>query len=301
MDRNLKVDNELLNDSYQMYINEIRQIPLLTKEEERRLFLNVANGDMASKVRIIEANLLFVVFLAKKYPRRNIEIMDLIQEGNLGLQYAVDHFNLEKGTSFLTYASYCIEKYILKYLFEKERLIKVPKHFLDQIISFRHACNDLYLHLGRIPSLEEVAIYMNKSLFEVRRYYIYDEDVRSLQSVVKVEKDASKNNGHEMEHFLPNYSDYPEDVLLEKEAKRDLDFVLFNSHLSWKELDVIQKRFGLNGKSPRTLTEIANEYQYTHEGIRQIEKRAIEKLRKSKYLDYLQEDIEKKKKLVKEY
>ena len=295
MDISKEEEKILLEDSFRMYINEISKIPFLSKKEERELFVKLSNGDIDAKRKIIEANLRFVVFIAKRYLRKNISILDLIQEGNLGLQYAVDHFNVEREVRFLTYADYYIKKYIRLYLEKGERNIKLPIDIQNDIMTFKKIYSSLSIELGRYPTFDEIAIRMNKSVDKIKRIYFYLDDVESLNSIV----DKDEND---LQNLVYDSEDSPEEIILKKDLYSYFNVLLYNSGLTEREIFVLVKRFGLENNKKLTLVELSELCNLTHERVRQIEKEALEKLRHSKHLKYVENyysgsnEVTKKKK-----
>lgn len=284
----IEKDNEkiILSDNFKIYYQEIIKIPTLSREEEKRLFLENSKD---SREKIIKANLRFVILIAKKYERKTISIMDLIQEGNLGLQFAVENFDVSKNVRLETYAYYYIKKYILMYIMEKERKIKLPTGVREDIYRYKRVVNELYMELGRIPTFLEIASRMNLKEKQVKKIFFFLNDAESINSIVKETK-----NGDEKEvNSLLSSSDSVEDTIFKEEFKRQFYKLLLESKLTKTEINVLINHYGLFNHKKLTLLELANINKVTHQAIYHAEKRALAKLRNSEKIVYLTDYIEK--------
>lgn len=272
-------------DSVHMYLKEIGKIDLLTREEEIRLFNNYANGDRNARKKLIEANLRLVVSVAKKYHNKDISFLDLIQEGNTGLMKAVEKFDVSKDYKFSTYATWWIRQSITRALADQSRNIRIPVHMVETINKVEKIERRLTSELGRYPSDEEIALETGDDLEKINK-------VREINNVFNmVSLDLPVGNGDDLDSslgdFIPADNDIvPEDELIKKEKCRLLYEAL--DTLSKKEREVLKLRFGLEGGNSHSLEEVGLEYGVTRERIRQIEARALKKLRspsRRKYFD----------------
>ncbi|MCF7943338.1 MAG: sigma-70 family RNA polymerase sigma factor [Spirochaetia bacterium] len=265
-----------------MYLKEINRIPLLTREEEISIATKAAQGDELAKKRLIEANLRFVVNVAKKYQNQGLPLIDLINEGNIGLINAIDRFDVDKGYHFISYAVWWIRQAILKSICEKSRTIRLPLNRANELIQIQKAQKELTSMNGEDPDLLEIAKMTQLDAHHIADLLSISRDMVSLETPVF----ADKNNS-QLGDFIED-TDYvsPEEKAMENSLKEDINAVL--STLSVKELEIIEYRFGLNGKHAMSLKEIGDIYNLTKERIRQIEKKALERLRhpsRSKYLE----------------
>jgi RNA polymerase primary sigma factor len=265
-----------------MYLKEINRIPLLTREEEVSIATKAAQGDELAKKRLIEANLRFVVNVAKKYQNQGLPLIDLINEGNIGLINAIERFDVDKGYHFISYAVWWIRQAILKSICEKSRTIRLPLNRANELIQIQKAQKELTSMNGEDPDLLEIAKMTQLDAHHIADLLSISRDMVSLETPVF----ADKNNS-QLGDFIED-TDYvsPEEKAMENSLKEDINAVL--STLSVKELEIIEYRFGLNGKHAMSLKEIGDIYNLTKERIRQIEKKALERLRhpsRSKYLE----------------
>jgi RNA polymerase primary sigma factor len=265
-----------------MYLKEIHKIPLLTREEEIETAKKAAAGEDAAKKRLIEANLRFVVNVAKKYQNQGLPLIDLINEGNIGLIHAIERFDVDKGYHFISYAVWWIRQAILKAIYEKSRTIRLPLNRANELIQIQKAQKELTSMNGEDPDLFEVAKMTQLDENHVADLLSISREMVSLETPVF----ADKNNS-QLGDFIED-ADYvsPEEMAIENSLKEDINTVLRT--LSEKEHEIIEYRFGLNGKHAMSLKEIGDIYNLTKERIRQIEKKALERLRhpsRSKYLE----------------
>ncbi len=278
--KNLSVD-----DPVRMYLKEIGKVPLLTADEEIELAKRMEEGDEEAKKRLCEANLRLVVSIAKRYVGRGMLLLDLIQEGNLGLIKAVDKFDYTKGYKFSTYATWWIRQAITRSIADQARTIRIPVHMVETINKLIRVSRQLLQELGREPSPEEIAEEMGISVDKVREIQKVAQEPVSLETPIGEEEDSHLGD------FIPD-----EDVQQPVEAaafsllKEQLNEVL--DTLTDREQKVLKLRFGLDDGRARTLEEVGKEFDVTRERIRQIEAKALRKLRhpsRSKKLkDYLE-------------
>ena len=263
-------DNEVLST----YLKAIDKIPLLTYEEEYDLALKAKNGDKKARERLINSNLRFVVSVAKKFRGQGIPLEDLINEGNIGLMTAVDKFEPEKGYHFISHAVWWVRQAILKALAEQSRPVRLPLNRSNELIQIVRAKNEL-LKSGENsdPSAEDIAektgLERNlvKSLMDITREMI------SFDSPIKGDEEGDSSYFD----FVEDKSQTPEEDVVNHMMEKDVRSLL--GVLGDKERDIIEKRYGFNGREPMSLKAIGDEYNLTKERIRQIEKSALEKLR----------------------
>ena len=263
-------DNEVLST----YLKTIDKIPLLTYDEEYELALKAKNGDKKAREKLINANLRFVVSVAKKFRGQGMPLEDLINEGNIGLMTAVDKFEPEKGYHFISYAVWWVRQAILKALAEQSRPVRLPLNRSNELIQIVRAKNDLIHNKGiSDPTVDEIAaasgldVTLVKNLLEVTR------DMISFDSPIKGDEEGDSSYFD----FVEDKSQSPEDDVVNHMMEKDVRGLL--SVLGDKERDIIEKRYGFNGNEPMSLKAIGDEYNLTKEGIRQIEKAALQKLR----------------------
>ena len=279
------VDNINVDDPVKMFLKEIGKIPLLTYEEENMLAERMVHGDKEAKKRLIESNLRLVVSIAKKYIGRGMNFLDLIQEGNLGLIKAVDKFDQSKGYKFSTYATWWIRQAITRAIADQARTIRIPVHMVETINKLTRIQRQLIQELGREPSAEEIAEKMDGMTPEkVREIQKISLEPVSLETPIGEEDDSHLGDFIEDEGAMsPN--DYAANELL----KDELNDVLLE--LTDREEKVLRLRFGLDDGRTRTLEEVGREFNVTRERIRQIEAKALRKLRhpsrSRKLRDYL--------------
>ena len=270
----------------QVYMNAIRNVPLLSKEEEKELAMRFAAGDKKAKEKLVSANLRLVVMAAKQYNLHTaLSFEDLIQEGNLGLMRAVDTYDATKGFRFSTYAMHWIKQAISRAMLNQGRAIRVPVNVLEFKSKYNKAVKALFEQLGRDPRLEEVAEYMGEKVEKVKEMETLIKDPVSLNTSLNDEDDGT------LEDLVadPN-QDRPDDRIVNELRAKAIAQVL--ETLTQREKEVIIARFGLNGTRAKTLEEIAADYKLTKERIRQIEQSALHKLRNPRRLDTLRAHID---------
>ncbi len=274
-----------VEDHVRMYLKEIGKVPLLTTEEEIELAKKMAEGDELAKERLSEANLRLVVSIAKRYVGRGLQFLDLIQEGNLGLIKAVEKFDYRKGYKFSTYATWWIRQAVTRAIADQARTIRIPVHMVETINKLMRIQRQLIQEFGREPTVEEIAKEMNMSVDKVR------ETMKVAQEPVSLETPIGEEDDSHLGDFIPDDDAPPPAeaasfILL----KEQLGTVL--STLTPREEKVLKLRFGLEDGRARTLEEVGKEFNVTRERIRQIEAKALRKLRhpsRSKKLkDYLE-------------
>ena len=261
-----------LDDPVRMYLKEIGQIRLLTPEEEVDLAKRVSEGDQSAKNKLTEANLRLVVSIAKKYSGRGLHILDLIQEGNTGLIRAVDKFDWTKGNKFSTYATWWIRQAITRAIADQARTIRVPVHMVEVINKATRCNRKLVQELGREPTVEEIAKELNLPVEKIIEANRTAADTLSLDTPVGDEEDTSIGSFVEDER-TPGPADATSNALLAEALKEILDT------LTEREADVLKMRFGMYDGRTHTLEEVGQIFGVTRERIRQIENKAIRKLR----------------------
>jgi len=259
-------------DPVRMYLKEIGNVPLLSGEEEVELAKRVEQGDEEAKKKLTEANLRLVVSIAKKYVGRGMPFLDLIQEGNMGLMKAVDKFDYTKGYKFSTYATWWIRQAITRGIADTGRTIRVPVHMVETINKTLRMTRTLLQELGREPTPEEVAARLNVPVARVREVLKISRDPVSLDTPIGEEDDSHLGDFIEDDTAL-SPSDSAAFSMLREELKSALD------SLTDRERQVIELRFGLIDGRARTLEEVGKEFNVTRERIRQIEAKALRKLR----------------------
>ncbi len=270
-------DNEItkdinINDPVRMYLKEIGKISLLSPEEELDLSKKAATGDEMAKNILAESNLRLVVSIAKRYVGRGLLFLDLIQEGNIGLMKAVDKFDYDKGFKFSTYATWWIRQAITRALADQARTIRVPVHMVETINKMARIQRQLTLELNREPSEEEVAKKMGISVEKVREVIKISQDPVSLETPIGEEEDSHLGD------FVPDASSMtPEEYATNEILKEEIRAVL--ETLQEREQEVLELRFGLVDGTSHTLEEVGKRFNVTRERIRQIEAKALRKLR----------------------
>ena len=262
-----------LDNSLAIYFKEIDSIPLMTREEEYELAVKAKQGDILARDRIVKANLRFVVSVAKKYQCSAFELNDLINEGNIGLMIAIDKFDPEKGYHFISYAVWWIRQTILKAIYEKGKMIRLPSNKTNDIIKIEKARKSLKAKLTEEEELEQVALMLNMTPVHVQEMMMISKDVFSLDLKVGGDENDSNSLGEMLEDTT---SVSPEENAIQNDMKEQIDNVL--STLTEKEAEILRYRFGLNGKKAMSLKEVGEVFNLTKERIRQIEKKAIKRL-----------------------
>ena len=273
-----------IEDPVRMYLKEIGKVPLLSAEEEIELAKRMENGDQAAKKRLAEANLRLVVSIAKRYVGRGMLFLDLIQEGNLGLIKAVEKFDYEKGYKFSTYATWWIRQAITRAIADQARTIRIPVHMVETINKLIRVSRQLLQELGREPLPEEIAAEMDISVDRVREILKISQEPVSLETPIGEEEDSHLGDFIQDQN-VPVPAEAAASNLLRDQLNEVLDT------LTEREQKVLRLRFGMDDGRARTLEEVGKEFQVTRERIRQIEAKALRKLkhpsRSRKLKDYL--------------
>jgi len=261
-----------INDPVRMYLKEIGRVPLLTAEEEIELAKRIEQGDEEAKRRLAEANLRLVVSIAKRYVGRGMLFLDLIQEGNMGLIKAVEKFDHGKGFKFSTYATWWIRQAITRAIADQARTIRIPVHMVETINKLIRVSRQLLQELGREPTPEEIAAEMDLSVEKVREIMKIAQEPVSLETPIGEEDDSHLGDFIEDQEALA-----PADAAAYELLKEQLEDVL--DTLTEREENVLRLRFGLDDGRTRTLEEVGKVFGVTRERIRQIEAKALRKLR----------------------
>lgn len=261
-----------INDPVRMYLKEIGRISLLSPEEELKLSIQIANGDEDAKQQLAESNLRLVVSIAKRYVGRGLLFLDLIQEGNIGLMKAVDKFDYDKGYKFSTYATWWIRQAITRALADQARTIRVPVHMVETINKMVRIQRQMTLELNREPSEEEIAKKMGISVDKVREVIKISQEPVSLETPIGEEDDS-----HLSDFIKDKSSMSPEEYATNEILKEEIKNVLMT--LQEREQEVLELRFGLIDGTCHTLEEVGKRFNVTRERIRQIEAKALRKLR----------------------
>ena len=267
-----KIIEGSVDDSVKMYLKDIGKVALLTAEDEVELAKRMEEGDEEAKMILSEANLRLVVSIAKRYVGRGMQFLDLIQEGNLGLMKAVEKFDYTKGFKFSTYATWWIRQAITRAIADQARTIRIPVHMVETINKQVRATRQLLQKLGREPSPEEIAEYLGCPEEKVREIQKIAQDPVSLETPIGEEEDSHLGDFIEDDRALS-----PSDVAESNMLKEQLIQVL--NTLTPREEKVLRLRYGLDDSHPRTLEEVGKEFNVTRERIRQIEAKALRKLR----------------------
>ena len=275
-----------VDDPVRMYLKEIGKVPLLSPDEEIELAKKIELGDEEAKKKLAESNLRLVVSIAKRYAGRGMQLLDLIQEGNLGLIKAVEKFDYRKGYKFSTYATWWIRQAITRAIADQARTIRIPVHMVETINRLVRTQRQLVQKLGREATPEELAKELDMPVERVREIMKISQDPVSLETPIGEEEDS-----HLGDFIQDNNVEVPADAATYTLLHEQLMDVL--STLTEREQKVLRLRFGLDDGRPRTLEEVGRQFNVTRERIRQIEAKALRKLRhpsRSKILkDYLDE------------
>ena len=261
------------NEAVREYLKSIRNIPLLSEEDEYKIAIAAANGDENARQTMITSNLRLVVKVAKTYIGRssNLSFLDLIQEGNMGLMRATEKFDAEKGFRFSTYATYWIKQAISKAIIDQSRAVRLPAHIINELNKFNKAIRDLSQQYGRTPSDKELAEYLNVSVKKISEYYTISKEPCSLDVTIDEDEDTAMI-----------------DLIADENATKFMDIddlsirdTIYSvlSTLSERERKIIELRFGFTDGRQHTLEEVGKEFNLTKERIRQLEASALKKLR----------------------
>ncbi len=262
------------DDSVKMYLQSIGKVKLLTGEQEREIAKRISEGDEEAKAQLVKANLRLVVSIAKKYIGRGLNFLDLIQEGNLGLIRAAEKFDYKRGFKFSTYATWWIQQAITRGIADKSRTIRLPVHMIETIGKLKRVTRELSEELGRAPTREELAHKMEIPLTKLRLV------LKATQSTISIETPVhSKDDNSKISDFIIDDSlEAPDSRVNKENLSEEIERIL--ETLRPREKDVLKLRFGLNDGNKRTLEEIGQLFGVSRERVRQIETRALNKLRK---------------------
>jgi RNA polymerase primary sigma factor len=269
-------------DAVRMYLKSIGRVPLLTKEDEVRLAKRVEQNDMSAKNHLIEANLRLVVSIAKRYTGRGLTLLDLIQEGNLGLIRAVEKFDWRRGFKFSTYATWWIRQAITRALADQSRTIRIPVHMVERMNRVSRVTRNLAQSLGREPTIEEIAEQVEMTTDQVEDILKLGQEPVSLEAPVGSDGDGDARLGDFIED---EQEGRPLEVVADKLREASLQQAL--QSLPWRERRVLELRYGLSPAGPMTLEDIGAQVGVTRERVRQIESRTLSKLKLSKDADRL--------------
>lgn len=267
-----------------MYLKEINRIPLLTEEEELELAIRAKEGDEFARKRIIESNLRFVVNVSKKYQNHGLALSDLINEGNIGLMTALDKFDPDKGYRFISYAVWWIRQSVMKAINEKSRAVRLPLNRTNELLQIKKAERTLMKELNtEDPSVEEIGELTGFDPELVKELLAISRELVSLDAPVVGDGSSLSSIGD----FIEDDSMSPEESLLDLSLAEDIQRIL-ESTLNEREQEIIELRFGLNGRFPMSLKEIGELYNLTKERIRQIEKKALDRLKMPEVSKYVE-------------
>ena len=266
------------DDSVRLYLREIGKIPLLTPEEEAELAQRIVKGDKKAKDKMVESNMRLVVSIAKRYGGRGLDFLDLIQEGNTGLLRAVDKFDPEKGFKFSTYATWWVRQAITRAIADQARTIRIPVHMVETINKVLRTTRKLTSELNREPTNEEIAEALNMEPEKIDYVMRIKQDIASLDA--SVGRDGEDEDSVLGDFVEDEDRDRPEETAANQILKEELSEII--ATLTDREQKIIRLRFGIGGERQHTLEEVGNEFDVTRERIRQIEAKALAKLRKNK-------------------
>ncbi|MBI1952356.1 RNA polymerase sigma factor RpoD [Candidatus Saccharibacteria bacterium] len=268
--------DDISDDSVRLYLREIGKIPLLTAEEELALAKKVVSGDKRAKDAMAEANMRLVVSIAKRYVGRGLDLLDLIQEGNTGLLRAVEKFDPERGFKFSTYATWWIRQAITRAIADQARTIRIPVHMVETINKLLRTQRRLTQELNREPTNEEIAAAMEMDVDKVEHIMKIKQDISSLDASVRDDEEDSVLGDFIEDEDTKTPTESASEQLLKEQVKQIL------STLTDREQKILRLRFGLDDGKSHTLEEVGQEFSVTRERIRQIEAKALAKLRKNK-------------------
>lgn len=273
------------DDSVRLYLREIGKIPLLSPEEEAELAKRIVKGDKKAKDKMVESNMRLVVSIAKRYGGRGLDFLDLIQEGNTGLLRAVEKFDPDKGFKFSTYATWWVRQAITRAIADQARTIRIPVHMVETINKVLRTSRKLTSELNREPTNEEIAKELDMEPEKIDYVMRIKQDIASLDASVGREGDDEDSV---LGDFVEDEErDSPEDSAANQILKEQLSEII--ATLTDREQKIIRLRFGIGGGRPHTLEEVGAEFDVTRERIRQIEAKALSKLRKNKETKKLHE------------
>jgi RNA polymerase primary sigma factor len=268
--------DDIADDSVRLYLREIGKIPLLTSEQELALAQRVVAGEKKAKDQMAEANMRLVVSIAKRYVGRGLDLLDLIQEGNTGLLRAVEKFDPDRGFKFSTYATWWIRQAITRAIADQARTIRIPVHMVETINKLLRTQRRLTQELNREPTNEEIAAAMEMEVDKVEHIMKIKQDISSLDASVRDDEEDSVLGDFIEDEDTKTPTESASEQLLKEQVKQIL------STLTEREQKILKLRFGLEDGKSHTLEEVGQEFSVTRERIRQIEAKALAKLRKHK-------------------
>lgn len=272
----------VVDNSIKIYMREMGQFSMLSADEEIKLANRIAEGDQSAKNELVEANLRFVVSLARHYQGCGLSYQDLIQEGNIGLIKAAEKFDVSKGFRFSTYASWWVKQALSRAIADQSRTIRIPVHMTENINKFKKTERELLSQLNREPKIKEIADAMGISEKQAKEIQSYIVEPTSLDIQVGDDDNTTIGSFIEDTHFIN-----PESAYI-KESNGDVVNAVLDT-LSDREANILRLRFGIGGKKAMTLEEVGKEYGLTRERIRQIEAKALRKLRHPSRANILKE------------
>lgn len=276
-------DSAYVDEPIKMYLREIGQIPLLSNEKELELAQRISQGDAKAKQELIESNLRLVVSIAKKHTNRGLKLLDLIQEGNIGLMKAAEKFESNKGFKFSTYATWWIRQAITRAIADQGRTIRIPVHMIETINKIKKAARIYLQETGKEASPDYLAKQVGLPIEKIKNILEMNQDPISLETPVGSEDDSELGDFVEDDKFLN-----PHDATVRSSLKEELN-ILLSGELNEREEQVLRLRFGLDDGAPKTLEEVGKIFDVTRERIRQIEVKALNKLKNTKKKKKLEE------------
>ena len=275
-ENNSSEDNSLL-----IYFKEIQKIPLLKKDEEKKIAILAAQGNEAARERLINSNLRFVISIAKKYQGKGLALQDLISEGNLGLLHAVKNYNVEKGYRFITYAVWWIRQSIIKAIYEKGRLIRLPVNKVNDLIRLNKIRQEANTEKNSDEEIRNTAMYMNLSPEKTNDLMTMNQDAISLEDPVSVGETTATVKDFIEDELSKSPEEHAADSILRK------DLIKIVNNLDGRYAEIIRCRYGLGDSAPMTLKEIGERFKLSRERVRQIEKRALIQLQNESRINKL--------------
>ena len=270
--------DDVSDDSVRLYLRELGKIPLLSAEEEMDLARRIVEGDKKAKDKMAEANMRLVVSIAKRYSGRGLDFLDLIQEGNTGLLRAVEKFDPDKGFKFSTYATWWIRQAITRAIADQARTIRIPVHMVETINKLLRTQRRMTQELNREPTIEELSKELDMEPEKIEYVIKIKQDISSLDAGVG--RDGEDDDSVLQDFIVDEDTVSPEDSASNQLLKEQVQEIL--SSLSDREQKIVRMRFGLDNGKNHTLEEVGQEFAVTRERIRQIEAKALAKLRKHK-------------------
>lgn len=278
---NIDDNNPAPSNSLNLYLEEISRKPLLTLEEEQELAIRISKGDPKAKQIFIERNLRLVVSIAKNYQNRGLPLLDLIQEGNLGLMTAVDEYDITTGNKFSTYATYKIAFYIGKALKDKAKIIRLPANIYNKLSTIKKFKYQFCHKHGYEPTLFEIASATGLSLSQINKLSKLQEDIISLNTLIGNELKE------ELINMIADTNEPFENKLISNEIQSQVQNLLINSNLNQREIGILKLRYGFDDQEPMSLRQIGRIYNLSPTSIKNIEDNALRKIRKYNHLSNL--------------